>query len=177
MKIFLDGFLPRIFPSLDYTLIAHEGKSDLERSVPRKLRAWRDRNVRFVVMRDQDAADCRLIRQRLVDLCVDGGNPHALVRVVCRELEAWYLGDLTAVEAAYCLPGLGAKQAQAKFRNPDRLHGPSRELTVLVPGFAKTDGARRLGPLLEPARCRSASLQAFVAGVSRLIAEASDSER
>ena len=45
MKLFLDGLLPRLAPNLEYVCVFHEGKTDLERSIPRKLRAWREPGV------------------------------------------------------------------------------------------------------------------------------------
>lgn len=40
MKVFLEGLLPRVLPEhIGVQLIPHEGKSDLEKSIPRKLRA------------------------------------------------------------------------------------------------------------------------------------------
>jgi len=41
MKTFLEALLPRLFPDLAFFCIAHEGKSDLEKSIPRKLKGWR----------------------------------------------------------------------------------------------------------------------------------------
>ena len=60
MADLLDGLLPRLFPALRFQCVPHDGKQDLEKSIPRKLRAWREPGVRFVVTRDQDSADCRL---------------------------------------------------------------------------------------------------------------------
>ncbi len=37
-RILLEGLLPRLFPDLRFLCVHHEGKRDLERSVPRKLR-------------------------------------------------------------------------------------------------------------------------------------------
>ena len=39
MKVLLDGLLPRLFPGLLFLCVPHEGKQDLEKSVPKKLRA------------------------------------------------------------------------------------------------------------------------------------------
>lgn len=54
----LNGLLPRLYPDLTFICLAHEGKSDLEKSIPRKLRAWREPGVRFVILRDNDGGDC-----------------------------------------------------------------------------------------------------------------------
>lgn len=171
MKVFLEGLLPRILPvEVEYRLIPHEGKTDLEKSIPRKLRAWRDPNTYFVVLRDQDQGDCLAVKEKLAGLCDSAGRSDALVRIACRELEAWILGDLKAVGDAFGLPRLGQQQVKAKFRNPDQLGNPSEEITKLVKNYQKVSGARAVGQHLDAARCCSPSFGAFVVGVDRLVA-------
>ena len=58
MKALLDGLLPRLFPGLRFLCLSHEGSDDLERSIQRKLQAWREPGVRFAVVRDNDRGDC-----------------------------------------------------------------------------------------------------------------------
>ena len=169
MKAFLEGLLPRVLPEgVGYTLVPHEGKSDLEQSIPRKLRAWRTPDTRFVVVRDQDSGSCVEIKQRLLALCAEAGRPDAMVRIACRELEAWFLGDLAAVEATFGATGPGAKQRRRKFSDPDHLGSPSRELHALVPGYGKVAGAREMGPAIDFESCRSHSFRVFLDGVRRL---------
>lgn len=66
MEEMLRGFLPVLFPDwvegVHWRCIPHEGKSDLEKSIPRKLRAWRQPGARFVVLRDQDSAACETVK-------------------------------------------------------------------------------------------------------------------
>ncbi len=62
MKVLLEGLLPRLVPDLPFICVSHEGKQDLARSIPRKLRAWREPGVRFCVIRDNDGADCRALK-------------------------------------------------------------------------------------------------------------------
>lgn len=171
MKAFLEGFLPRFFPELDFTCVPHGGKSDLEKSIPRKLRAFREPGVRFVVLRDNDGADCRVVKQRLVELCRQGGRPDALVRIVCQELEAWYLGDPEALIQVF---ERDAKLMKNKFRgwsHPDQVSAPSRVFEQQLPEFTKNGAARAMGQRLHPDRNRSPSFQAFVTGLSNLLAQ------
>ena len=49
MTELLDGLLPRLFPELVFQCVPHHGKGDLEKSITRKLRGWREPGVRFVV--------------------------------------------------------------------------------------------------------------------------------
>jgi Domain of unknown function (DUF4276) len=169
MKVLLEGLLPRLLPSLPFLCITHEGKQDLERSIPRKLKAWREPGVRFVVVRDNDRGDCHALKARLADLCREGGHPETLIRIACQELEAWYLGEPEALAKAYGdrLSGLANK---ARYRNPDALPRPSEELAKLVPAYQKISGARRLGPLLSEEGNRSKSFHVFLAGARRIAA-------
>lgn len=171
MKAALEGLLPRVLPAdVRWHLVPHEGKNDLERSIPRKLRGWRTPETCFVVVRDQDSADCGDVKARLVDLCHHGHRPDSLVRVVCRELEAWFFGDLIALDEALGTQ-LAGREAQVRLRDPDAMHKPSAYLQELVPGYQKVAGARAMGRALDPDRNRSHSFQVFLAGVLRLARE------
>lgn len=167
MRVFLNGLLPRLFPSLRFLLITHEGKADLDRSVGKKLRAWRTPGTRFVVLRDQNAAECEAVKQRLVTLCEQAGKPDAIVRIACRELEAWYLGDPHAMAVAFDDPKLARLEARAQFRNPDAIGNPSQMIGELVPGFGKVAGARAMAGHLRRDGNRSSSFGVFLNGVER----------
>lgn len=167
MREFLNGLLPRFFPSLRFRLITHEGKADLDRSVGKKLRAWRTPGTRFVVLRDQDAAECEAVKQHLVTLCERAGKPGAVVRIACRELEAWYLGDPHAMAVAFNDPKLARLAAKAQFRNPDTIGNPSQMIGKLVPGFGKVAVARVMSGCLGREGNRSSSFRVFLEGVDR----------
>ncbi len=143
IKEVLNVVLPQVLPeTTNFRLIAHEGKSDLEKSIPRKLRAWQNPAIRFVVVRDCDSADCHVVKRRLQGLCERAGRPGSLVRIVCNELESWFLGDLLAVEKAFQLKGLAGKQQKRKYRDPDRLKNAKQELKKLAPRFQALRGSR-----------------------------------
>ena len=101
MRALLDGLLPRLFPGLPFQCVPHEGKTDLERSIPRKFRGWREPGVRFAVVRDNDGRDCRALKDDLRGLCRAGHRDDTLIRIVCQELEAWYLGEPDALADAF----------------------------------------------------------------------------
>lgn len=176
MEDFLNALLPRLFPALEFQCVPHEGKSDLEKRLAGKLRGWRTPGTQFVVMRDQNGADCREVKAKLADLCRTGGRPDALVRIVCRELEAWYLGDRHALMHAF--PKERGKLEQGlnkrRFRNPDAVVGPAAALSSLIPTFRKRSSAADMGRRLSRENL-SHSYSVFLAGVDRLHAE-SDAE-
>lgn len=170
MASFLDIWLPRAFPELAFRCIPHEGKTDLRRSIRRKLRAWREPGVRFVVLIDNDSGDCVHLKDQILELCRNAGRADTLVRIVCQELEAWYLGDPAAVAEAYGRPDLARALRKNKFREPDRLQKPSGHLSSILPEFQKISGARKLAQHIDPLRGRSASFAALHSGLERLLA-------
>lgn len=170
-QVMLEGLLPRLgFDLALVRFIVFEGKSDLERQIERKLRAWLRPDAHFVVLRDQDSGDCTAIKASLVQKCARAGRPTTLVRIACRELESWYLGDLKAVETALGLRNLSRHQATAKFRRPDILGSPSRELSTLTAGrYQKIGGSRLIGPHLSLSDNHSHSYQIFIRGLRTLL--------
>lgn len=175
MRVLLENWLPRLFPGwidgLHFQCIPHEGKSDLDRSIPRKLAAWRIPGDQFVIVRDNDCADCIDLKARLHGMCVKGGRPDTLIRLVCQELESWYLGDLAALAAAFNQPAADSPSLRKRFADPDASQKPSVEVKRLVPNFQKSSGARAMAMHLAPDSNRSRSLKVFVAGVRKLAAE------
>lgn len=174
MKALLDTLLPRLFPGLPFLCVPHEGKQDLDRSIPRKLKAWREPGVHFVVVRDNDGQDCIALKRRLTGLCRDAGREDTLVRIACQELEAWYLGEPSALAAAFHHDDLRALGARARFRDPDAVARPALELRTLVPGFQKVSGARRMAHHLTREHNRSRSFQAFIQGINGLARSLAD---
>ncbi len=168
MRALLEKLLPRLFPQLQFLCIAHEGKRDLELSIPRKLKAWPKDGSKFIVVRDNDGGDCRQLKQSLAQLCAGAGRADAMVRIVCQELEAWYLGEPPAIAAAFGDPKLAKIGLRAKFRNPDIIIKPSRELYALCPHFQKVNGARLIADFLSYRKNCSSSFRIFVEGVAKL---------
>lgn len=171
----LEGLVPRLIPghwSVRY--IPFQGKQDLEKRLVNFLRAWRNREARFVVMRDQDSGDCRTIKSNLLSLCRKARRPDALIRVACRELESWVLGDLDAFGREFECVQATRQSGKAKFRNPDAIGSPVQELRRFVPTYQKREGAKRMGPLLIPDQNSSTSFRMFCRGLIRLVAEDSE---
>ncbi len=170
MKVFLDALIPRLFPGLSFLCIPHEGKQDLEKSVPRKLKAWREPGVRFIVLRDNDGGDCVALKRKLLDLCPESRRPQTLVRIACQELEAWYLGDVGALADAFEDEDLRRLDAKARWRDPDAVVQPARALEELIPAFQKVSGARRMAGRIQRADNRSRSFRALIESVEALAA-------
>lgn len=170
MKTTLQHILPKLGISLDgVRIIAHQGKSDLERSIPRKLRGWLEPDARFLIIRDNDRGDCIAHKQRLLEIVNTAGRrDSSLVRIVCQELEAWFLGDPDALEAAGYLR-LGKRPAFCR-RDPDAIDYPVHEMKKLRSGYGKGIGASSIAPHLALERNRSASFNATIAAIRTLCA-------
>ena len=166
MQVLLEGMLPRLFPSLNFQCLAHNGKSDLDRNIAKLLRNWREPNARFVIVRDNDNGDCYALKERLRRLCRQGGRDDTLIRIVCQELEAWYLGGPNAMADAFGVESLRGIGNRAKYRNPDALRKPSEDVNRLVRGFRKIDAARRMAEHLTREGNRSHSFAVFLDGVA-----------
>ncbi len=169
MATLLNRMLPRLFPDLLFLCVSHQGKKDLEKSIPIKLRGWREPGVRFVIVRDNDGGDCVALKNRLRDLCSKRPEHDWLIRIACQELEAWYLGEPAALAKAFGKDHLRRIGAKARFRKPDAVRHPARELAKLVPQYQKISGARRLADHLTRDN-RSPSFQALLNGIERIAA-------
>ena len=168
MAVLLEGLLPRIYPDLPFLCISHEGKQDLEKSIPRKLKAWQEPGVRFVIVRDKDEGDCRRVKATLRSLCQAGRREDSLIRIACHELEAWYLGDTEALTNAFGDESLRGLNRKARFRDPDSVSRPSEAIRRLVPEFQKVSGARLMAQHLSRDGNRSRSYQVLLEGIDEI---------
>lgn len=171
-KVMLESLLPRLLPrDVHLQCIDFEGKQDLEKQLPIKLKGWRTPDTCFVILRDQDSGNCHHIKRSLRSICAAANKPEVLIRIACHELESWYWGDLAAVEAGLEIDGLIALQAKAKYRKPDDIMHPSAELKRVTKNrYQKVGGSRLIGGHLTLDNNRSRSFQNFIRGVRRIIA-------
>ncbi|MBN1997157.1 DUF4276 family protein [candidate division KSB1 bacterium] len=168
----LKGLLPRILPkNYDVKYIVFEGKQDMEKQIERRLKLWQRQSSVFLVMRDQDAGNCYKIKHNLIQKVKSGGKSElTIVRIACRELESFYIGDLVAVEKALNIKGLGRKQKRRKFRKPDDIVAPAGELKKLTRNiYQKISGSRAIGQHLkiDSSNC-SHSFNILIKGIQKL---------
>lgn len=171
-KAMLESLLPRLLdPSIATKLIAFEGKSDLEKQMVKRMKGYINPHARFIVMRDQDSVpDCSVLKNALLAKCIESGRqPIPLVRIACRELESFYLADLAAVETAMNIKGLVKQQGKSKFRSPDYLSSPSKELATLTKQrYQKVSDSRIIGQYLDVNNQRSVSFKNLITGIRRM---------
>lgn len=169
----LEGLLPRLLPQgVQVRYIVFEGKQDLRQQLARRLRGWQAPDTHFMVLHDQDSSDCRELKEQLREICRQSGRPETLIRIACRELESFYLGDLEAVEQALGLRGLAKQQKSRRFREPDELNNAAQELRKLTGGaYQKLRGSRDIGVHLRvDGGNRSISFGYLLTGIQRLVA-------
>lgn len=175
MKNVLEILLPKILPDSyklneNCFLRPHNGKSDLKNSIPKKVKVFSDFHepTKLVILHDQDSNDCKTLKRDLIGLCKENGDCPVLIRIPCREMEAWYLGDMDAMEQAY--PRFNAKlfRNKEKFRNPD-LCQASSELKKIIPTFQKGIAAKAIPKYMTIENNASESFNQFVSGLIKFL--------
>jgi hypothetical protein len=149
MKAFLENFLSRLgISTTAYNISVFEGKNQLKKNLTPKMNQWRLPNTQFFVLMDNDnKPNCKDVKLALFKQCEEANRPDTIIRLVCQELEAWYLGDLTTVSNYYNqpikLPTL--KQITQQNIKPDSVDKPSELLKQQFLNFKKGDLARYMG--------------------------------
>lgn len=169
-RVFLEALLPRIIDTTQWDIIylVFDGKQDLMKNLPRRLRTWQNPQAKFVIIRDQDSEDCRLLKQRILDICLQNGKPDALIRIVCHELETFYLGDLQAVALGLNRNGLEKSQYKSAYKSPDKLVNAKQILKKLTQGaYREVSGSRAISAHLNIHSNCSVSFNQLVSGICR----------
>ena len=148
------------------TVLKHQGAGDLERSYAGKIANDPFPNTKFLILRDADNKDCRPLKQKLVEGVPAEKRGRTRVRIVCQELEAWYLAQPEALAAARALR---KPIAGSKLRGDiDLIGDPKRLFLRHAHDSGQIELARRIGPHLNPASMRSTSFRHFIAALREL---------
>lgn len=177
---YVDAAVGALRADLKYAVREFNGKPDLLRKLPGRLRGYASYAERpqVVVLVDQDREDCRELKARLEGMAEAAGlvtktsalgaDFQVCNRIVVQELEAWALGDESAVLEAF--PRVRSFAKKANFRNPDQLEKPSKHLERLLQGhgyyeagLSKLDCAQRVASHLTIDASLSPSFRAFAA--------------
>jgi len=187
----LHNLLPKIVGSVaTFAIHPYQGKPDLMRKLPIRLKGysyWLPEDWRIVVLVDADDDDCLELKAQLEQIAQDAGLAtksavpprqqfQVLNRLAIEELEAWFFGDVDALNAAY--PRVSPTLSQrARYRNPDAITGGTWEalerllqrLNYFREGLPKITVAREVSRHMDPARNRSRSFQVFREGLLTII--------
>jgi len=186
----LSLLLPRLLPAAcTFHCLPHQGKDDLLNRLPGRLRNYArllpaNPDLRVVVMMDADA-DCRRRKSTLEQLVAAAGlttkttTPagqtfQVITRLAVSELEAWFLGDPAAIQAAY--KQVHGHHFKGIHRVPDEIPDAWETLWRILQranlypaGKAKVEWAKTITPHLEPARNTSESFRYFCQGLEALV--------
>jgi hypothetical protein len=129
-----------------------QGKRDLLGKLLERLKGyskWPLEYIRVVVLVDRDSDDCKVLKSKLEEIARRAGlvtksaaagkrTFHVLNRIACEELEAWFLGDVEALVAAYpkIPPSLASRRA---YRDPDAISCPLRKPRLPLMGGGAVD--------------------------------------
>ena len=185
----LTNLLPKILgPAISYRIHVHQGKPDLLGNLGRRLqgyRSWLPDDWRIVVLVDADRDDCRRLKRQVIETARSAGLTtrrdglrskfQVLGRLAIEELEAWFFGDVVALNAAYPRVPLTLAQ-RARYRHTDAITGGTwealeRELQragYFRSGIAKITVARSISRHMIPERNTSKSFQVFRDGLREL---------
>ncbi len=180
MEAFLNGFLPRVFPHLDYQCHPLGGKKSTLKKLPDRLRGyagWIPENWRIVILIDQNGEDCHDLKAQLEafaqraglpTITNPGGKPAIVInRIVIPRLEAWYFGDWEAVRQAYPHAPENIPH-RPQYRTPDAIADPTqsfeqimRKAGYFLSGLRKIEAATLISPHLVAERNTAHSFQVF----------------
>jgi hypothetical protein len=186
----LRNLLPKLLSEkVSYQIHVFQGKQDLLKNLPKRLtgyRLWLPDDWYIVVLIDKDREKCVELKQRLENIAhnqkfitrsnvSDNGKFNVINRIAIEELEAWFLGDESALHQAYPrIPRYLDKKK--KFRDPDAIHKTSEALARVLKragyykgGMPKIEVARRISLHMEPSRNISKSFQVFRGALQELI--------
>lgn len=130
----LRHLMPRILNNRGrWKPVQMRNKQDLLKKLPSRLRAYRKRidngeDLRIIVLVDQDSDDCIELKRRLEEMAREArlftktapdqdGKFKVVNRIVIEELEAWFIGDVEALKAAF--NSLRKANFPGSFNNPD----------------------------------------------------------
>jgi hypothetical protein len=175
MGAFLEVFLPKLLPtgfSLNENCFVrtHNGKQDLQKKIPTILKSYKRYPfpVRLMVIHDQDSANCIELKNKIIDLIEKNSERiNYLVRIACKELENWYLGDLESIEHVYPNSKASSHLNKAKFRNPDLLNG-TEEMEKFSIEFSKINCAREMAKVISISKNKSHSFNQFCIGIQKI---------
>lgn len=171
LKVILPQILPEGFRlDVNCFLRPHQGKQDLQKSIPKKIKTFSKFHIpsKVIIVHDQDSNDCKELKSNLLRLCADNGNCPVLVRIACRELENWYLGDMDAINKVYPTFKPKNHKYKSKFRTVDHANG-AQELESLIPSFQKGYASRNIPNHFQIEENKSESFNQFKEGVKKFL--------
>jgi len=179
IKKVLDKLLPLLLQgNTTFMIYPHQGKQDLEKAIRSTVPSIsKIPGSRIIITRDQDSSNCIELKRALNEITKANCFCPYKIRIVCHELESWFLGDLDAVEDAFKRFKSDNFKGKAELRNVDAIYKPSEFLLRILPEYSgakhlpKLEVAEKVAQNMEITRNRSTSFQHFIQSVRDLTAE------
>ncbi|ACF13740.1 conserved hypothetical protein [Chloroherpeton thalassium ATCC 35110] len=159
-----------------YYTMPHQGKGDLLQALPTVLPSLsKVEGARIVVALDQDNTDCQDLKRDILEKINGKCHSPFKIRIVCKELEAWFIGDFIAIEKAFPRFSANPHRNKRKYENPDMIIKPSQELMKIIPEYsgrvhlAKGKTAEAISPFLNIENNRSTSFTHFINAIQALL--------
>ena len=147
-------------------ILKHQGADDLKKSMANKIMSDPFESSKFMVLCDADGKDCKALKRELMEKVPQNRRARTLVRIVCQELEAWYLAQPEALSRAGALAKPIPHSVRSK--SADAITNPKRTFRRYAHEKGQIEHARRIGPELETDNARSQSFQQFITALQRL---------
>ena len=166
----LKVIVPRLQSGAKMIFHVFQGKQNMIEEIEKKFNGYGTHDLHhFLVMLDQDNDDCEQLKHDLHNKINNGQS--TIIRIACRELESFYLGDLDAVRAADLPINKNISQKKQKYRNPDRMPKPSVELKRITRGkYKKIGGSRDIARHLKlDGTNKSHSFNVLIDGIKGLL--------
>ncbi len=177
MENFLTIILPKILPkgyklNDNCFLRPHEGKNDLKKSIPNKIKVFSNFHIptKIIIIHDQDSNDCKKLKEGLIQLCTSNGDCPVLIRIPCKELENWYLGDMDAIGAVYPKFKPEKYKNKATYRNVDQCFG-AYELEKIIKTFQKGFASKNIPNFMNLENNNSTSFNHLISGLHNFLLE------
>jgi len=175
-KNIFDILLPKILPDgVFFRVYPHQGKQDLEKALRTTVPSISKMpGAKILITRDQDSSDCIEVKEEIKAIIADKCHCEYFIRIICRELESWFLGDLKAIESAYSRFKPENFINKADFRNVDRITQPNVYLLKIIPEYnnretlPKLEVSQTIAPFLNLETNRSTSFNCTIAAIKTL---------
>lgn len=107
------------------------------------------------------------MKEKLATLCSNANNGARnnvsyKIRIVCHELESWYLGDMDALAKVFPHFPADKYRNSSRFRNPDACVNPKKELQNIVGEYNQLETARHIARNMDIDANVSESFRSFV---------------
>ena len=149
--------------------VVHKGKSNLLKDFATKIEAVPpSHGIRYMILCDQDSEPCEGLKERILRKIPQiNARQFVIVRIVCQELEAWYLGDEQALKRAYSRTTFHKKNFQCDV---DQKENPKKILSDNIgASFISTQAPEKMAKHMDWNNNKSRSCCHFIDGIKKLL--------